>query len=67
MKTTQFATLAVSRPKLERLMEAALDERARYLGRGTSCLFAPLRGLLLRWSGIGAAACLGLAVLATKG
>ena len=61
---TQLSASAVSRAKLDRLMEAARDDRARYLGQWTSGLSAPIRRPLLRWAGVGATVCLGLAGLA---
>lgn len=61
---SHFSTFAVSRPKLESLMEAARDDRARYLGQWTSRFFAPMRRPQLRWASVGAAVCLGFAGLA---
>ena len=61
---SHLSTLAVSRPKLESLMEAARDDRARYLGQWTSRFSAPMGRPLLQWAGVGAAVCLGFAGLA---
>ena len=57
---TAHASSTVSRMKLDRLMETARDERARYLAGAGSRFSACFRRPLLPWAAMGAMACLWL-------